>query len=63
MIPKAKLNEHIDKIDMDMALEYQVALGRGGEKMELQLAPMRDNQEWGDEIEAECAVVRLMKEF
>ena len=60
---QAKLNEHIDKIDMDMALEYQVTIGRGGQKADLQMAPMQEDQAWGDEIHTDCAVIRLMKEF
>uniref|UniRef100_A0A383WIB7 DNA topoisomerase 6 subunit B n=1 Tax=Tetradesmus obliquus TaxID=3088 RepID=A0A383WIB7_TETOB len=57
-----KLAEHVERIDTDMALEFQVAQGLAGgaAKQQLWLAPLCDKTHYGAELHANACVVRLL---
>ncbi|WIA42896.1 hypothetical protein OEZ86_008811 [Tetradesmus obliquus] len=57
-----KLAEHVERIDTDMALEFQVAQGLAGgaAKQQLWLAPLCDKTHYGPELHANACVVRLL---
>lgn len=60
----AKLSEFIDKIDTDLALEYQVQQGMAGNsKDDLLLMPMLPSHQYGLELHSDVAVIKLMQEF
>ena len=59
-----QLTEHIDKIDTDLALEYQVQQGIvAGSKEELLLMPLLPRHVLGPELHSNVAVIRLLQEF
>ncbi|MEW5318661.1 MAG: hypothetical protein WDW38_009866 [Sanguina aurantia] len=60
----ARLLEHIERIDTDMALEYQVAQGMvGAAKERVALMPLTPRHSHGPELHTRVAVVRLMQGF
>ena len=61
----AKLTEHVDRIDTDLALEYQVqqGLAAGAAKAQLCLAPLTAGHVLGPELHSNVAVVRLLQGF
>uniref|UniRef100_A0A7S3QTQ5 DNA topoisomerase 6 subunit B n=1 Tax=Dunaliella tertiolecta TaxID=3047 RepID=A0A7S3QTQ5_DUNTE len=60
---QSKLKEHIERIDTDLALEYQVQQGlAGASKRSLWLAPAHAGQaQHGPELHANCAVLKLLQ--
>lgn len=59
---QAKLTEHVDKIDTDLAIEYQVQQGlAGGNRETLYLTPLAGHFEHGPELHSQVAVVRLLQ--
>eukprot|EP00882_Tetradesmus_deserticola_P017410 GHRQ01018650.1.p3 GENE.GHRQ01018650.1~~GHRQ01018650.1.p3 ORF type:complete len:186 (+),score=116.73 GHRQ01018650.1:2968-3525(+) len=57
-----KLAEHVERIDTDMALEFQVAQGLAGgaAKQQLWLAPLSARTHYGPELHANACVVQLL---
>jgi DNA topoisomerase-6 subunit B len=56
-----RLAAHVERVDSDAALEYQVAQGlAGGARTEAHLAPAGARHAHGPELHAECAVLRLL---
>lgn len=59
-----KLTEHVDKIDTDLALEYQVQLGLAGSvKEDLYLMPRTDNHRYGEELHGTTFVIKLLEGY
>ncbi|MEW5305936.1 MAG: hypothetical protein WDW36_008446 [Sanguina aurantia] len=60
----ARLLEHIERIDTDMALEYQVAQGMvGAAKERVALMPLTSRHSHGPELHTKVAVIKLMQAF
>ena len=61
----SRLADHVERIDTDMALEYQVqqGLAAGAAKEALFLAPATARHRYGAELHAGAAVVRLLEGF
>ncbi|KAG7673745.1 hypothetical protein Ndes2437B_g01910 [Nannochloris sp. 'desiccata'] len=56
-----KLTEHVERIDMDMALEYQTQQGIAeGTRTDAYLVPTGPRHSYGDELHSEVAAVRLL---
>jgi hypothetical protein len=57
-----RLAEHVERIDTDMALEFQVAQGLAGgaAKQQLWLAPLTERTHHGPELHTNACVVRLL---
>ena len=62
---RARLEEHVERIDTDLALEYQMAQGlaAGGGRDELRLAPLTVRHGHGPELHAASAVLKLVTGF
>lgn len=57
----AKLTQHVERIDMDMALEYQTAQGIAeGTKVEAYLVPAGARHAYGPELHSQVAGLRLL---
>lgn len=57
-----KLQEHVDRTDLDAALEFQVSQGVvGGAKKDLYLVPRGAAHELGPEMHAPGCVVRVLR--
>jgi len=57
-----QLREHVERIDMDMALEYQMQVGlREGRRSEVFLVPKGPRHSYGPELHTECAVIKLLE--
>mmetsp|Transcript_2968 Transcript_2968/g.8357 ORF Transcript_2968/g.8357 Transcript_2968/m.8357 type:complete len:148 (+) Transcript_2968:278-721(+) len=55
------LREHVEKIDMDMALEYQMQVGmREGKQVDTYLVPKGARHMYGPELHTDCAVFKLL---
>ncbi|GBF92117.1 DNA topoisomerase [Raphidocelis subcapitata] len=59
----ARLAEHVERIDTDMALEYQVqqGLAAGAAKKEVYLAPATARTKYGPDLHTAACVVRLLQ--
>lgn len=57
-----RLLDHVERIDMDMALEYQMQQGiTGGARVDAYLVPSSARHQHGEEIHSHVAVIRLLK--
>jgi len=56
-----KLHEHVERIDMDMALEYQMQVGiRDGKREDAYLVPKGVRHAVAEEVHMDCAVIQLL---
>lgn len=59
---EAKLTEHVERIDTDLVLEYQVQLGMAGSsKTDLQLVPRTDRHVYGADLHSNTAIITLLQ--